>query len=325
MPITSVVSDPVTLTLTATGEYPVPLERLWRAWVDARQIERFWGPPQWPATFTRHEVRPGGRSEYHMTGPNGEISRGYWSFVAVDAPHGFEVVDGFATADGTPDDSLPGMRMVFRFEPTAAGSRFVARTTFGSVEAMERLLAMGMLEGLSAALAQLDAVLADLRELASGFTTALHVEDDTHVRVERDVRGPLALVWRAFHEAPLVRRWMLGPPGWTMPVCEVAAEVGGVYRYEWQNDADGSRFGFTGELLESEPPRRAVTTERLAGTEGPSTHNELLLSPLPGGCTRITLRITYPSKELRDHVLGTGMVHGMEASYARMEAEVLGG
>src|SRR5690349_16566080 len=103
MPILSVKSDPETLTLVAVGEYPVPVERLWAAWADPRQLECFWGPPQWPATFTRHDLRPGGRSEYHMTGPNGETARGYWDIDSVDAPRSFEVRDGFANDDGTPN------------------------------------------------------------------------------------------------------------------------------------------------------------------------------------------------------------------------------
>lgn len=323
MPITSILSDPATLTLTATGEYPVPVERLWAAWADPRQLERFWGPPQWPATFTRHDMTEGGRAEYHMTGPNGETSRGYWRFVHVEAPRSFEVVDGFANPDGSPNRDFPETRMEFRFESTATGSRFVGVSTFASVEAMERLIAMGMKEGLAAALAQMDDVLADLRDHATGFRTALEVVDDTHAVVTRDVRGSIEQVWRCHHEPALLQRWMLGPPGWTMPVCQVADEVGGTYRYEWESEADGSRFGFTGELLESEAPRRAVTTERMLGMDGPGTVNELTLSPRPGGRTRIEVRIAFPSKEARDAILGTGMVDGMEASYARLEGEVL--
>ena len=108
-----------------------------------------------------------------------------------------------------------------------------------------------------------------------------------------------------------------------MPVCKVASEVGGTYRYEWQNDATGERFGFQGTLTRSEPPRLAVTTETMIGTEGPPTINELTLTPRPGNRTCIEVRITYPSKELRDMILGTGMVDGMEVSYARMERTVL--
>lgn len=323
MPITKIESDPTTLTLTAIGDYPVPVSRLWRAWTDPRQLERFWGPPQWPATFTRHDVRAGGGSEYFMTGPNGETSRGYWRFDLVEADRRFAIRDGFAKEDGTPNEAFPEIRMNVVFEATAAGSRFVAVSTFPSVEAMERLIAMGMLEGLTAALHQLDDVVADLRALSAELRTAVEVIDDTHVVVRREVRGSLTQVWRAHHEPALLQRWLLGPDGWTMPVCVVATKVGETYRYEWENAEDGARFGFEGELLESESPRREVTTERMMGTDGPSTKNELVLAPRPGSRTAIEVRIEYPSKELRDMILGTGMVDGMETSYARLE-HVLG-
>ena len=160
MPVTSIESDPETLTLTAIGDYPVPVERLWNDWTDPRQLERFWGPPQWPATFTRHDVREGGESAYHMTGPNGETSRGYWRFEIVEEHRRFVVRDGFAHDDGTPNDAMPTTRMEITFEPTDAGSRFTAVSTFASLEVMEQLIQMGMKEGLTAALGQLDAVLA---------------------------------------------------------------------------------------------------------------------------------------------------------------------
>ncbi|MCB9687806.1 MAG: SRPBCC domain-containing protein [Alphaproteobacteria bacterium] len=320
MPVKSVTSDPDALTLTAIGEYPVSVERLWKAWADPRQLERFWGPPTWPATFTRHDMTAGGRSEYAMNGPNGESSRGYWVFREVDAPRSFTIEDGFADADGTPNEQLPGTWMTVRFEATAEGARFVAVSHFPSIEAMEQLAAMGMVEGLTQALSQMDAVLADLRDHSKSWPAELELLDDTHVRVRRDVRGSLQQVWRAHHEADLVKRWMLGPDGWSMPVCEVATEVGQTYRYEWTQDSgEQASFGFTGELLESEPPRRAVTTERMIGMDGPGTQNELVLTPLPGGRTRIEITITYPSLELRDMIIGTGMVDGMETSYARLE------
>ena len=117
MPITTVSSDASALTLTVVGDYPVPVERLWQAYADPRQLERFWGPETYPATFTRHEVEAGGRSAYSMTGPEGDTSRGWWRFLAVEPGRGFEVEDGFANEDGTPNDNMPSMRMVFRFEP----------------------------------------------------------------------------------------------------------------------------------------------------------------------------------------------------------------
>lgn len=322
MPVLSVTSDPEALTLVAVGEYPVSVQRLWEAWADPRQLERFWGPPTWPATFLRHELRAGGRCEYAMTGPAGETARGYWLVDAAEAERRLVVRDGFADPEGRPDEALPQTRMEIVFEAVAGGSRFVATSTFASLEAMEKLLAMGMKEGITLALAQMDEVLADLRDHAASIPAALELLDDTHARVVRDVRGSLKQVWRAHHEPALLQRWLLGPPGWTMPVCEVAAEVGGRYRYEWQSDDGAQRFGFEGRTLELEAPRRAVTTERMLGTDGPDTHNELLLAPLAGNRTRISVTITYPSRELRDMILGTGMVGGMEASYGRLE-EVL--
>jgi uncharacterized protein YndB with AHSA1/START domain len=168
MPITSVTSDAEALSLTVVGDYPVPVERLWDAWADPRQLERFWGPESWPATFTRHDMAAGGRSQYHMTGPDGTSSHGWWSFVAVEPGRSFEVEDGFAHEDGRPNETLPTMRMVFTFEPTSTGSRFTGVTTFPSVEAMQSVLDMGMVEGMQSALGQLDAVLADSASVSSG-------------------------------------------------------------------------------------------------------------------------------------------------------------
>lgn len=323
MPLTSVTSNPETLTLTVIGDYPVPVERLWVAYADPRQLEKFWGPETWPATFTRHDMAVGGRSQYHMTGPDGTTAHGWWRFVVVEPGQSFEVEDGFAHEDGRPNDAMPSMRMVFRFERTATGSRVTSVTYFPSISAMEQLLKMGMLEGIQSAIGQLDAVLAELASFVADRATEAQVLSDTRVRIARVIRGTVEQVWRAHHEPELLKRWLLGPDGWVMPVCEVAAEVGGTYRYEWEAADGSSRFGFEGELLASEPPHRAVTTERMIGMEGPSTVNELTLTAVGGG-TLMTLVITYPSAAVRDMVLGTGMVGGMEASYARLEVEVLG-
>lgn len=319
MPISSVTSDPAALTLTVVGEYPVPLERLWEAWTDPRQLERFWGPPTWPATFTRHDMAAGGRSEYFMTGPDGERAFGYWAMTAVEEQRRFAFVDGFAQEDGSPNDELPRTRTEMRFEAVGAGSRFTSVSTFADVPAMQQLIAMGMQEGLTEALGQMDEVLEDLASFAAGPATSAQLLDDTRVRVSRVIRGSVEQVWRTHHEASLVQRWLLGPDGWTMPVCELAAVVGGSYRYEWESADGAERFGFEGELLESEPPHREVTTERMIGTDGPSTVNEMTLRPVAGG-TLLSFVITYPSREVRDENLATGMTDGMETSYARLES-----
>lgn len=322
MPITSVTSDPAALTLTVVADYPVPVERLWEAYSDPRQIERFWGPEQWPATFTRHDMAVGGWSHYFMTGPDGQKSRGWWRYLAVEPLRRIEVEDGFADENGEPNRAMPSMRMVFDFSATKSGSRFESVTFFPSLEAMEQLVKMGMMEGMRSAMGQIDALLADLSSFAASRATEAQILGDTQVRISRVIRGSVQDVWRAHHDARLMQRWLLGPDGWTMPVCQVATKVGERYRYEWEA-ADGSqRFGFEGELLESAAPYRAVTSEAMIGMEGPGTRNELTLVAVPGG-TLLSIVVTYPSKEVRDLVLGTGMTEGMETSYARLERELL--
>lgn len=326
MPITNLVKDPVALTLTITAEFPVPVRRVWDAYADPRLLERFWGPPTWPATFTRHDMAIGGRSEYTMRGPDGGTSSGYWEFIDVQAPHRFEVRDGFLGPDGKPNNDLPSMRMVFHFEETSGGSRVVTTTHFPSAEALEQLLSMGMEEGARQATGQMDAVLADLASFAANRGTEVQVLPGTQVRISRVIRGNIQQVWRAHQEPEWIQRWMLGPEGWEMPVCKVAGRVGESYRYEWTPAAGGPAvgqpgFAFEGELLSSLPPYRAVSTERMVGVPGPGTTNELTLTELQHG-TLMSLLITYPNAELRDLVLGTGMAQGMEASYARLEAQV---
>ncbi len=322
MPITHVSSDPATLTMTVTGEYSVTVERLWDAYADPRQLERFWGPVEWPATFTRHDMAVGGQSQYYMTGPDGTVSRGWFRFLAIEPGTAFEVEDGFADETGAVNTAMPSMRIAFRFEPSAGGSRSTTVTTFPSVAAMEELLKMGMMEGMQSAAGQLDALLADLQSFASTLATNAQLLSDTQVRITRVIRGSAEQVWRAHHEPALMQRWLLGPDGWTMPVCEIAAKVGDRYRFEWENADASERFGFEGELLESAAPYREVTTEQMIGMDGPSTRNELTMVPVRGG-TLLSLVVTYPSKEMRDMILGTGMTTGMETSYARLEREVL--
>jgi uncharacterized protein YndB with AHSA1/START domain len=322
MPITEIVSNAQDLTLKVIADYPVPVERLWDAYSDPRQIERFWGPEQWPATFTRHDMAVGGESHYHMSGPDGAVSRGWWRFLAVEPRRRFEVEDGFSEETGEANAAMPVMRMVFSFETTAAGSRVTSVTTFPSIEAMEQLIQMGMMEGIKSATAQIDAVVTDLASFAASRGTEAQLLSDTQVRVSRVIRGTPQQVWRAHHEPALMKRWLTGPDGWRMAVCEIATAVGASYRYEWEM-ADGTqRFGFEGELLEWSPPYRTVTSEQMIGMPGPGTRNELTLVPVQEG-TLLSILITYPNKELRDMILGTGMTTGMEASYARLEREVL--
>ncbi len=236
------------------------------------------------------------------------------------------MLDGFAKEDRTPNPDMPTMRMVFHFEPTDAGSRVITTTFFNSADQLAQLLEMGMEEGMTAAMGQIDEVLADLASFAHGVGTKTDILSDTQVRITRVIRGGLEDVWRAHHDPELLRKWMLGYDGWEMPICEMSAVVGGKYQYEWaQTEGGDARFGFTGEVLEIDPPHRSVTTEHYYGVHGTEnvypgdpTRNELTLTPQESG-TLMSIVITYPSAEVRDQVLATGMTDGMEVSYARLE------
>ena len=206
MPVTNVTKDPENLTMTVVADFAASLQRVWDAYTDPRQIEKFWGPPTYPATFTRHDVFPGGKTSYVMTGPDGERSEGYWDWIDVKAPQGgdvasFEVKDGFAE-DGVTKDEFPSMRMVFQFESTEAGSRVITTTYFDSAEDLAQLLGMGMEEGMREAMGQIDHVLADLASFAHGRGTQINVLSDTQIRVSRVIRGTVDQVWRAHHDIP---------------------------------------------------------------------------------------------------------------------------
>lgn len=318
MPVTSVEKNLDQLIITITAEFAAPLSRLWDAYADPRTIERFWGPPAYPATFLRHDATPGGRSVYKMTGPTGDEHYGCWEWTSVTAPASFEIVDRFADETGAPNTDLPATRVTFAFDEVGAGSRLVTTSRFDSLDQLKQLLDMQMLEGTTEAMSQIDAVLADLAAFAADRAVEAQILSDTQVRFARVIRGSVDQVWRAHNDSDLMKQWLLGPDGWTMPVCEIATNVGDSYRHMWEPEGGGEGFGFTGELLESEAPYRAVTTESMIGMDG-STRNELTLTPVDGG-TLLSIVITYANAEMRDVVLATGMTGGMETSYARLEA-----
>ncbi|MBN9174832.1 MAG: SRPBCC domain-containing protein [Microbacterium sp.] len=320
MPVTSVHTDPENLTMTLVADFPAPADRLWSVFTDPRQLERFWGPPGWPATFTQFDLAVGSHAKYRMTGPHGERANGTWEFLTIDAPRGYSVIDSFADEEGAVLTDMPSMRMVLDFESTLEGSRLVTTSHFESAEALEKVVAMGVVEGSTMAMNQLDRVLEGLRAYAEGKGTRTEILDDTHVRITRLIEGSRDLVWRAHTEPELMKRWLLGPDGWRMTVCEIDPTVGGTYRYAWapEDGTEGQAFGFDGETLLAEAPSRSVTTEHMTGTDFPSTLNDLNLYE-EDGATLITLVIEYPDQQTRDMVLATGMTDGMEASYARLE------
>jgi uncharacterized protein YndB with AHSA1/START domain len=162
MTVTAVRKDADKLTMTVDAEFDASPERVWQLWADPRQLERWWGPPTYPATFTSHDLAPGSRVEYHMTGPEGDQPKGYWDIVEVAPPHRLVVNDGFRNDDGTPNDEMPRNEFEVTIEETGTGrTRMSIESRFPSRDAMEQLLAMGMEQGLTQAVGQIDAILAE--------------------------------------------------------------------------------------------------------------------------------------------------------------------
>lgn len=147
---------------------------------------------------------------------------------------------------------------------------------------------------------------------------------DTEVLVKRTFDAPVKLVWRAYMEPDLMRRWCSGEPGWSMPVCEMDMHVGGHYRWRWRNDDNGQEFGFTGEVLEVIPHAKIVHTQIFdPGDLGVSMGSEPSIITVMfhevNGITNTTTTIRYASKADRDEAFATGMTDGMELSYKRLD------
>jgi uncharacterized protein YndB with AHSA1/START domain len=160
MTVTSVDKDYDNLTVTLIADFDSPIVQVWELWSDPRKLEGWWGPPGYPATFEKHELTPGGEVTYFMTGPESEKHPGIWQVTAVDPPTSLEFTDGFADSDGRPNADMPVHMVSVRLSERAGGTRMEMKSTFDSREDMDKLVDMGMVEGLQEAIGQMDALLA---------------------------------------------------------------------------------------------------------------------------------------------------------------------
>jgi uncharacterized protein YndB with AHSA1/START domain len=147
----------------------------------------------------------------------------------------------------------------------------------------------------------------------------LKTEGDTHVIVTRRFKALPEAIYRAHTEPKLIQKWMLGPEGWTMPICICEARPGGKIRYEW-TEGKGGGFKLTGEFVELVPFSRIVHVERMHLPD-PTPDNHIETSFVADGTsTLMTMKMTLPDAETRASMLATGMEEGMEASYVRLES-----
>lgn len=160
MPVTDVQPDLDNLTLTITAEFAAPIERIWRVYADPRQLEKVWGPPTYPATVVDHDLTPGGRVTYFMTSPEGDKFAGYWLITSVDEPRAFSFDDGFADLDFNPKPELPVSKNVYTFTEHDGGTRATYVARYASADALQQVLDMGVVEGATSAINQIDDLLA---------------------------------------------------------------------------------------------------------------------------------------------------------------------
>ncbi len=160
MTVTRVEKDFDRLTLTVVAEFGAPVERVWQLWADPRQLERWWGPPSYPATVEQHDLTPGGQVAYFMSGPRGEKSRGWWRVTSVSPPESLEFTDGFADQEGNPVAGGPTARVQVRLTANDRGTRMVVRSIFSSQEHMERMVRIRFPDIFAQSIGQMDALLA---------------------------------------------------------------------------------------------------------------------------------------------------------------------
>ena len=160
MSVTSVDTDVQALALTVTAELDATVERAWQLWADPHQFERWWGPPGYPVTSVEHDLRAGGRITFFM-GADDERHDSTWAVVAAEPPRRLELRDADVDDDGRPNDGNEMTAMIITFEERDGGGSLMAiRTSFDSLAGMEQMLAMGIEEGMTMVLAQIEAVLA---------------------------------------------------------------------------------------------------------------------------------------------------------------------
>ena len=154
-------------------------------------------------------------------------------------------------------------------------------------------------------------------------TLTITTPSDREIAMTREFNAPRQLVWDAHTKPELIRKWLLGPPGWSMPVCNIDLRVGGSYRYEWRNDKDGTTMAMGGTYKEVRPIERIVSTEKFDDPwyEGEATGTMVLKEQ--GGKTILTTTVRYASQAVRDAVIKSGMTTGVEQSFDRLEATIL--
>jgi len=159
MSVTSVDKNHEALTMSITAEFDAPMQAVWQMWENPRRLERWWGPPTFPATVVDFDFTTGGNVSYFMTSPEGDRHHGWWRILAIEPPRRLEFEDGFSDDGGVPNPEMPVTRTRVSLDEQSGSTRMTIETNFPNREAMDQMVEMGMEEGMSAALGQIDELL----------------------------------------------------------------------------------------------------------------------------------------------------------------------
>lgn len=298
--------------IVITRMFKAPPELVWRAWTDPAQIVRWWGPAGFTTTTHAMDVRPGGVWRFDMHGPDGRDYPNRIVFDEVEAPRRLVY-----THAG--DDDVEGVRfqVIVTFEKQDGGTKLTMRSDFGSAAERERICReYGAVEGGAQTVGRLAE---HLGEAPTGQRAAIVIAlpSEREIMIVREFAAPRQLVWKALTTPELVRRWLLGPPGWEMIACEIDLRIGGAFRYEWRK-AGGAQMGMGGIYREIDEPERIVNSEQFDESwyEGEALVTQRLHEH--AGATTLTLTVQYDSRAIRDGVLASPMAEGVAACYDRL-------
>ncbi len=300
-----------------TRTFDAPVELVWRAWTDPQRIGQWWGPRGFSTTTYEMDVRPGGQWRFDMHGPDGRDYSNRVVFDEVREPHRLVY-----TQDGrTPDLEEVSFQSTVTFERQGDQTKLTLRMVFASTADRDRVCRQyGAVEGGIETLARLADHVSDAGE-GTGLTIAL--PNACELVIARRFDAPRHLVYDAMTNSEWLKRWLLGPPGWSMDTCECDVRVGGRFRHHWRN-TDGAEMAMSGVYQELVPPERIVQTETFefgCDAQAGEQHATLVLTEQDNG-TAFTLTIRYPSQQARDATIASGVDHGLAATYDRL-AEIL--
>jgi uncharacterized protein YndB with AHSA1/START domain len=301
--------------------YAVPRDLVWRAWTDPQSITHWWGPIGFSTTTHHMDMRPGGTWRFTMHGPDG---RDYENQIVYDevVPHS-RLTYHHA---GVGRDESVHFHSTVTFDEVREGTRLTVRMVFPSTEARDQCERdYGAVEGGLQTVTRLGDHL-DKHIDAPRHGMAFALPADRRIVLCRRFDAPAELVFDSLTRPECVPRWLIGPPGWSMPVCEIDLRPGGRMHYLWRGDK-GEQMEMHGAFVEIDPPRRIVHTERFTSgcpEQAGEQHVTTTLSAIPGqpGGTTLTITIAYGDAHARDAMLAVGFEAGVAASYRRL-AEVL--